>query len=166
MSANQPSDVNELAIRRYESRDRRAVIDLHYAALTAAGAHFDEGRWDDDIKDIESEYIRNSGEFLVGEYGGRIVAMGGLQRTDPETAKVRRMRTDPDFQKRGFGTTILKRLEDRAQELEITRLFLDTSIQLPQALDFYPRHGYRRTHEEGSGNEKLIYFEKLLRSPA
>ncbi len=157
---------NKLTIRQYENRDREAVVNLNYATLLAAGAKLGDGPRDAGVRDIESEYLDSGGEFLVGEYDGRIVAMGGIQKTDPESAKVRRMRVDPDLQRRGFGTAILRCLEDSALELGITRLWLDTSVNFEQALNFYSRHGYHRTHEQKTGDDKLIYFEKLLRSPA
>ena len=165
MSAIMPDLRGELTIRRYERRDQAAVIDLNHAALSAAGVDFDDRPRDEGVRDIESEYIHSGGEFLVGEYDGRIVAMGGIQKTDRTTAKLRRMRVHPDLQRQRFGTAILASLENRALELGLTRLWLDTNVRLLPALDFYARHGYRRTHEEGSGDDKLIYFEKVLGSP-
>jgi len=156
---------HDLVIRRYEYGDLQAVIDLHNLVLTEAGAHFGDGPWDDDLKNIESAYIDTGGEFLVGECDGRIVAMGGLQKTDPHMAKVRRMRVHPDYQRRGFGKVILDQLESRALALGFRRLFLDTSILLKGALRFYPKYGYHKTHEEDSGEDRLIYFAKELHSP-
>jgi len=156
---------NQLVVRRYEGRDREAVIELNYAVLSAAGVLADDQPRDAGVQDIESDYIDSGGEFLVGECDGRIVAMGGIQKTDNNSAKLRRMRVRPDLQRRGFGTAILLRLESRALELGFIRLWLDTNVRLPQALSFYPRHGYSRTHEQKSSVDTLIYFERVLSLP-
>ncbi len=154
---------DKLIIRQYQSRDREAVIELNFSVLSHAGLLDDNTPRDAGVLDIESEYLDSGGEFLVGEYDGRIVAIGGIQRTDPVSAKVRRMRVDHNLQRSGFGTAILSRLEDRALELGLTRLWLDTNVRLPGALSFYTKHRYHRTHEQVSGGDTLIYFEKLLR---
>lgn len=156
---------DKLTIRQYESCDREAVVELNFSVLSHAGLFSDDQPRDAGVRDIKSEYLDSGGEFLVGEYDGRIVAMGGIQKTDSDSAKVRRMRVDPDLQRQGFGTAILLRLEERALELGITRLWLDTNIRLSSALKFYPRHGYRRTHEQITGDDQLIYFERVLGSP-
>jgi len=154
-----------MTIRRYVPGDHRAVMELHRLALDAAGGYVEDGPWDSDLDNIESEYIDSGGEFLVGEYDGRIVAMGGLKKIDAATAKVRRMRVHPDYQRRGFGEEILRHLEAQALALGISRLALDTSVLLHGAMKFYSRHGYTRTHEEGEGDKRLIYYEKWLHSP-
>lgn len=165
MSENHSDISNDLSIRRYESRDRAALVALNHTVLVAAGIDLGDGPTDAGVRDIESEYINSGGEFLVGEYEGRMVAMGGIQKTGPETAKVRRMRVDPDLQRHGFGTAILIRLQNRALELGFKRLWLDTNVNFESALKFYARHGYRQTHEEGTGDDKHIYFEKVLTPP-
>ena len=61
----------------------------------------------------------------------RLVAMGALKRIDSVTGEIKRMRVVPDYQRRGYGTAILLALEQRADELGISRLKLDTTdIQL------------------------------------
>ena len=60
-----------LRIRRYEPRDKRAVRRLHDDALNEVGAHLGSGPWDDDLDEIESVYLDQGGEFLVGVLDGR-----------------------------------------------------------------------------------------------
>ena len=106
-----------LHIRRYRPNDHEAVWRLHNVALNAAGAHAGSGPWDDDLHRIGAVYLENGGEFLVGVHRGRIVAMGALERVSSGHARIRRMRIDPAFQRRGFGQAILAALERRAIEL-------------------------------------------------
>jgi GNAT superfamily N-acetyltransferase len=156
---------SDLIIREYDRRDQKAVADLNQFTLEAAGVRSPDAPPDAGVDNIEAEYVDSGGAFLVGQSDGQIVAMGGIQKTDHDTAKVRRMRVHPDYQRCGFGTAVLNRLEARASKLGFTRLWLDTNVRLVPAQEFYARHGYRRTHVEVTGNDKLIYFEKRLPPP-
>jgi hypothetical protein len=64
-----------LTIRRYQPADQEDVWSLHNLGLRQAGAHAGDGPWDDDLRQIESAYLRGGGEFLVGALAGRVVAV-------------------------------------------------------------------------------------------
>jgi hypothetical protein len=66
-------------IPRCQLADQQPVWDLHHIALREVGAHLGTGPWDDDLCDIERLYLDGTGEFLVGELNGEIVAMGARQ---------------------------------------------------------------------------------------
>ena len=102
-------------IRRYTPADQEAVAHLHVSVLQQTGAYLGRGPWDDDVYHIEDVYLKNQGEFLLGEYEGRLVAMGALKRTSPERAEIKRMRVSPAYQGRGYGQSILEELEARAR---------------------------------------------------
>ncbi len=54
-------------IRRYRESDKGAVWELHHLALKPTGAMLPGGQWnDDDLNNIEKEYINNGGDFFVG----------------------------------------------------------------------------------------------------
>src|SRR5947209_20539776 len=119
-------------LRRYTSADQEAVEHLHVFALEQTGVYLGRGPWDDDVYAIEEVYLKNQGEFLIGECDGLFVAMGALRRTSPERAEIKRMRVHPEYQGRGYGQLILDELEARARALGYQTLHLDTSIlQLP-----------------------------------
>src|ERR1700674_2860551 len=94
-------------LRRYEPADLEAVVYLHVYAIQQAGAYLGRGPWDDDVYAIEEAYLKNRGEFLIGECDGVFVAMGALKRTSPERAEIKRMRVHPEYQGRGYGQFIL-----------------------------------------------------------
>jgi hypothetical protein len=52
-----------LEIRRYQATDKPAVLELHHLALGPNGAAFKDSKWDEDLLDIENNYINNNGEF-------------------------------------------------------------------------------------------------------
>src|SRR5947209_4379740 len=113
-----------LEIRRYQASDYDEVWNLHVLGLQHVGAYLGTGPWDNDLHQIEQAYLLNRGEFLVGTIDGCIVAMGAFRKTSDERAEIKRMRVHPDFQRRGYGQTILDELEQRAKRAGYTLLHL------------------------------------------
>ena len=151
----------KLQIRRYEPRDNASVRRLHEVALRKAGIYIEEEGWyDEDMDDIESFYLENDGEFLVGTIEDEVVAMGALGKTGEERAEVKRMRVVPDFQGRGFGKEMLAALERRASELGYTTLHLDTAVQQRVARNLYEVNGYREVRRGEMGGFLCIFYEK------
>jgi len=142
---------DELTVRRYLPSDAEAVWHLHNRALIAVGAHSGNGPWDTDVRNVEAEYLNTAGEFLAALLDGRIVAMGGIPRTDRTSGEFKRMRVEPAYQRRGYGRRILRALEERARDLGISRLWLETTLTQAAAVEFYTSASYvetaRRTHE-------------------
>ena len=92
---------------------------LHIAGLEQFGANAGEGPWDDDLRDVEAAYLRN-GEFLIGEVGGEIVAIGAIRAVTAEVGEPKRVRVDQPYQGlqgHGIGEAISRRLLARASAL-------------------------------------------------
>jgi len=155
-----------ITIRQYQDEDRAAVWALHNAALFPTGAHVGNGPWDDDLHRIQDVYIKAGGEFLVGLLGAVIVAMGALKRLSPDCAEVKRMRVDPEHQRKGFGQAVLNRLERRADELGYRHLCLDTTTKQDAAQQLYRKNGYRETGRKQMGRFEVILSEKDLGEPS
>jgi ribosomal protein S18 acetylase RimI-like enzyme len=151
-----------LEIRRYESSDYDDVWNLHVSGLQNVGAYLGNGPWDNDLYNIESVYLHNRGEFLIGIYEGRIVAMGAFRKTTTELAEIKRMRVRSDFQGRGFGQMILDELETRALALGYTKLHLDTSVVQIAAQKLYMKNGFKETGREIHRGLECILFEKSI----
>jgi ribosomal protein S18 acetylase RimI-like enzyme len=149
-----------LRISRYEADDREPVWRLHDVAMRGAGIHLGEGHWYDDLREIENVYLHNGGEFLVGTLGDEVVAMGAVKKTADERAEIKYMRVDPEFQRRGFGQTILTALERRAAELGYETLHLDTAVQQKTARHLYESNGYREARRGRKGAIDCVFYEK------
>jgi ribosomal protein S18 acetylase RimI-like enzyme len=158
-------------VRRYTSTDQEAVEHLHISAIQQIGAYLGRGPWDDDVYAIEETYLRNGGEFLIGEDDGLFVAMGALKRTDTHRAEIKRMRVVPAYQGRGYGQRILDKLEARARALGYQTLHLDTStLQIP-AQKLYEKNGFREVGRDSYRQQlgpdsyqmlEVILYEKQL----
>ena len=151
-----------LELRSFRNEDEQAVWQLHDLALEDAGAHGGSGPWEDDLRDIPATYLDSGGDFLVGLVDGELVAMGGLLLVSPGEAEVRRMRVHPDFQRRGLGRLLLRRLEERAQALDCETIRLDTTDQQTAARRLYERSGYRETGRRQADRFLFIDYAKTL----
>lgn len=158
-------------VRRYTSADQEVVEHLHVSAIQQTGAYLGRGPWDDDVYAIEETYLKNGGEFLIGECDGLVVAMGALKRTGPQRAEIKRMRVSLAYQGRGYGQRILDELEARARALGYWVLHLDTSVLQVPAQKLYEKNGFRevgrdtfqqRTDQENSQPLEVILYEKHL----
>lgn len=149
-------------IRRYEPDDHEAVRKLHETALRHVGAFVEshENELDWDLDDIESTYLTNGGEFLIGIVEDRIAVMGALRRTDNERAEIKRIRVLPALHGRGLGRMTLEVLERRAIELGYTKLHLDTATHGSAARRLYEMHGYREIGQGFVGPLESVFYEK------
>jgi len=151
-----------MKIRRYRDPDHDDVWALHNLALEDIGAHAGNGPWDDDLHHIAEIYLEGGGDFLVGLYDARIVAMGALRRSSSDRAEIKRMRVHPDFQRRGFGAAVLQALESRAADLGHMTLHLETTTQQTAAQRLYIRSGYAEVGRAKQGRFDVIYYEKAF----
>ncbi|GGL44093.1 GNAT family N-acetyltransferase [Planomonospora parontospora] len=153
-----------LRVRRYRWSDLEAVCALHQICLAQVGLAPGDGVWyDDDFPRINEVYLADRGEFLVGEIGGRVAAMGGLRRIDDETAEMCRLRVHPEFQRRGHGARMVLSLEARAVELGYVRLLCDTTLNQHAAIGLYRKYGWREIRREERGGYVVLYWEKDLK---
>jgi ribosomal protein S18 acetylase RimI-like enzyme len=149
-------------IRRYQPEDHEAVWQLHVGPLQLVGAYLGDGPWDDDLRDIESAYLNNDGEFLVGVLERSVIAMGAFRKTGAARAEIKRMRVHPDYQGKGFGQMIWDDLEARAIELGYKQLHLDTSVRQTAAQGLYRKNGCREAGRALLHGLECIFFEKQI----
>jgi len=76
-------------------------------------------------------------EFLVATVGDQVVGCGALHVFWEDLAEVRTLAVAPPFLYRGVGSALLQRLIERAQDLDIQRVFC-----LTFEVDFFARHGF------------------------
>ena len=155
-----------LTFREYRKEDKDAVFDLHIRALKSTGAYIDDpsmrGTWDHDLDTIEETYLNGSGTFLIVELDGKMVGMGAFRRFDADTAEVKRMRVDPEHQRKGIGTELLDRLLAKAKERGYTRAVLDVSTLQPAAIHLYESKGFELYKEDVHYGQQMRYYQRSL----
>jgi ribosomal protein S18 acetylase RimI-like enzyme len=135
-------NTNQSTIRQFRNEDRETVWQVSEKALSSIGIIQTKGPQHNDFDDIKANYIDKNGDFLVEEIDGKIVGIGGYIQKDLETAKIRRMRTLPEYQGKGIGKKILQSLEESIKTHGYKKIRLGTSTSMPNAIKLYTSMGY------------------------
>jgi ribosomal protein S18 acetylase RimI-like enzyme len=157
--------MSSLAIRRYQPVDYERVVELHVLGLQQTGTHIDSWAWGRDLESPEAlaaTYLGDRGDFLVGELDRVIVAMGALRPFDETRVEMKRVRVDPNHQRRGFGQAIVVRLEQRARELGASAVHLDTTAGQQPAIAMYRKLGYDEIGRGSLPRFDIVLMEKTL----
>jgi len=161
--------MSDFIIRRYKSSDKEKVKKLYELSSINSEIGYRSGPWEQDFEDIENTYF-NGGEFLVGLVNNDIVAVGGYRKITDKIGHVRRMRTHPDYRRKGYAQQILKQLENEAKRNGLEELRLRTSKQQKMAQNFYEKNGFKKMranksfYTEGGGKSfEVIWYRKLLK---
>jgi putative acetyltransferase len=79
--------------------------------------------------------------FLVARDGDAVCGFGAVVATPPY-GEIKRMYVDRTARRRGIGRDILIALEQRARQLKLTSLRLETGVRQPDAIALYAAHGF------------------------
>jgi len=82
------------------------------------------------------------GTFLIARLDGRAVGCGAIRLLDDVTAEIKRMYVEPEVRGRRVGRAVLDALEEKARELGVRRLVLETGIHQHAAIALYTHAGY------------------------
>jgi len=149
-------------IRQYNKADKDHIVKLHIDGLNQFGASIGDPALDKDIEQIEETYIHNNGEFLVGLQDNKVVCMGAFKKIDDETAEIKRIRIEREYQGKGIGGILLSELEKSARAKDYRRVVLDTTSRQVPAQKLFSRSGYVETVRRQYKEMELIYYTKIL----
>jgi ribosomal protein S18 acetylase RimI-like enzyme len=133
----------------------------HNAAATAPGIG---ATGFPDLADVPGHFLQTGGDFLIAEIDDDLVGMGGIPPNADGEAEVLRLRVHSATRRRGVGRALMNALEERAAQLGIQQMHLDTATNQPEAMAFYRSLGYQeigREHQPG-WSWTLVYFVKRL----
>lgn len=149
-----------MQIRKFNNNDLDEVISLHRETLRRENAYRGDGVWEIDLHNIPAAYFLDNGDFIVGVENGRIVAMGALKRFDDATGEITRMRVHPDYQGRGYGSEVLRNLEETARSLGYKTLILETDEKLKTAIRLYEKNGFTFWKREFLDGYDCLWYRK------
>jgi GNAT superfamily N-acetyltransferase len=119
-------------------------------ALSVLNAATDElNRRYDSVEDDMAAHMEQlgppRGAFLVARLDGHLVGGVGVRPISaPEMhlGEVKRLLVRPDLRRSGVAASLMAAIEDRSRQLGYRRLYLETGPAQPEALAFYPKHGW------------------------
>jgi GNAT superfamily N-acetyltransferase len=142
---------HHIDIRRFQPGDGERIRALNELAMATTPEYVPEAP-DEDLQAIQQSYLADGGEFLVGTVGDTIVATGAYVAPnewkaeyvalDSNTAELTRMRVDPEWHGRGFGSALYSELKQRAWSDGYQRFVLDTGTENDVARGFYEYLGF------------------------
>jgi len=156
--------VREPLIRRYEPRDNDAVWALHReGVLETTPEYMDiDPTYEDDLRNIESEYLSEGSCFWVVEVEGGLAGMTAVQRIDAQTGRLWRMRVTAAWRRKGIADRLLTTAEDFCREQGYRSIILDTTEQQTAAHRLYERADFIRTGERTLGPFRVFDYVKDL----
>jgi ribosomal protein S18 acetylase RimI-like enzyme len=115
-----------------------------------------------DLADVEANFLRAGGDFVVVQEKDAIVGMGGFRPRLDGRAEMLRVRVHPARRRLGIGRELVSELERRALDAGFFGIHLDTATNQPEAVAFYQALGYREVGRESrpAWSWTLVYFVK------
>jgi putative acetyltransferase len=108
----------------------------------------DSDRYYADLYPAESNHLLDPASlrapnvlFLVARDGGTICGFGAVVATPPY-GEIKRMYVDRAARRRGIGRDLLVALEQRARQLRLTCLRLETGVRQREAIALYAANGF------------------------
>jgi GNAT superfamily N-acetyltransferase len=148
--------------RRYSTLDTDDLWRIHLLVISEANVEPTHQHYHD-ILHIPEQYLKDGGEFLVGTGSdGNVLAMGGLKLLQEGKAEIKRLRVHPSHQKKGYGQQILSQLEEKARELGINHLILDTLSNQLGAQKLFIKNGYYPKGPATIDGFNVFLYEKTL----
>ena len=115
----------------------------------------------------ESEVSGDNGVMLVARVDGQARGCVAVRRLDEFSGELKRMYVAPTGRGMGIGAALLDAIADRAQQLGMFRLLLETGPKQPEAVRLYERDGFQQVPPFGKyvHSPMSICMSKDLVSP-
>jgi GNAT superfamily N-acetyltransferase len=149
-----------ICVRTADATDGPAVRDLILAGLAQRWGTLDATR----TRDLDDLTAAHPGSLTVVVLDDDVVVATGtvVPRAD-RRAEVVRMSVASGRRRAGLGRRVLDELTSVATGWSCTHLVLETTATWLDAVEFYERNGFRRTHQSDDGNGGIdVWFERPL----
>lgn len=113
------------------------------------------------IVDLEKEYFKNRGTFLVALDSQTIIgtiAIGNFEQITPKRARVERFYVDKKYRGKGVGKKLMGEVIQEAQALGYNDIICGSEHEFTRAHTAYVAAGFTEYRRD----EKCIYFKKEL----
>lgn len=127
-----------------ESASSPGVLALMFAAQDELDRRYGD---DSDPSSLTAQqFTPPRGSFVIARHDGHLAGGVGVRRIGPPTVfvgEIKRLWVRPDLRRRGVAEALMTRVEQCANELGMTQLYLEVGHRQPEARAFYVKHGWR-----------------------
>lgn len=132
-----------LRIAPYDPADPRhkrsfAALNIEWLQRYFSVEPVDWQMFDDPIATI----VAPGGEIVLAEIDGAVVGCGALIKRSDEIFELAKMAVSAVYQGKGIGAKIVEVLVDSARARGLAKLYLVSSVKLPQAVPLYRKLGF------------------------
>ncbi|MGD8379910.1 MAG: GNAT family N-acetyltransferase [Gammaproteobacteria bacterium] len=144
MSGTDPSGRDAgLWIRQAAPGDIPAIKRVIFDALTTYGLQPEPEGTDADLDHIDEVYRDGLFEVLVDADGNIVGTVGLAPADEPGAVELRKMYFAPAVRGKGWGSTLLARMIEKARAMGFRSMVLETASPLREAIILYRRFGFR-----------------------
>ena len=139
----------------------RAANKNDISSVAAMESAFIECAWTE--RQLSEAFASDTYSFFIDEENGAVGAYGFIKWIADE-GDVCNIAVDPAFRHTGKATGILKVMEEKAKERNVTRLFLEVSELNSAAIALYLKNGFRELYRRANyyGKNAAIVMEKTI----
>ena len=157
-----------MKIRKAILADARDIKSAHYHAWTtnyrgyASDEYLNSMKFDNESIQKMAGYMEED-EFYVAEENGHVIGFIELRYPEDRTVEIGGLYVHPDFQKKGAGSALMKKVCQMKKKLGYNKLILWTIKDGP-SLGFYAKQGLKPScvPEKKMGPFIVIRLEKDL----
>jgi len=121
-----------------------------------------------DIDNLREGYFADDGQsgFWVAEYAAVVIGMVGVQKTNDNTAEVRRLRVRGSYRRHGLGAILMEQALTFCQQHGYLKVVLDVRLERGPAIALFEKFGFRNTRSRDIGGRKILdFYLDLYRDP-
>lgn len=160
-----PNQLASLTVRTFDSADQQAVSRLYDEGLLVGQiAPNDTGA---DIDNLAEAYFANEHDhFWVAEHNGQVLGMIGVAGEGQNTAEVRRLRVEKEYQDTQIAEKLLETALAHCKHHGYLKIRLDTRFDPDAVVDLFDRFGFQHTRTKSiQGKDLLEFYLDLYRQP-
>ena len=132
-------------IRPATNRDAPGALRVIQAGMRGLGLHYPAELVARDFDDLERTFVSRGGTFDVAVApDGRVVGCAGIEVLEGNACRLRAMYLEAPLRGRGLGRRMLERMIAFARSRRFTRMELETSGVMTDALSLYSAAGFER----------------------
>ena len=148
-------------VRTIEEYAEASSLFRQYAAWLNIDLGFQ--KFTEELNDLQGMYASPYGGIILSRNENNFSGCIAIRKIDTDTAELKRMYVQAEFQHKGIGKGLLNEAISLAKKYGYKKIRLDTLSNMTPAIELYKKNGFYEIPAYYYNPEKTaVYFEKLL----